>query len=186
MKSERYEERRPLFDRVFANGVTDFVHPTGVVGVKIVPGLKEWDLDPYFASPYAGRAKGSGDYSIFLGDSEETARAEVFQDSLFSGYPPNTWSLKYRYVGNILNINRIQDKEFTNQFLQASGAYKHECSQDARYYLTEKGYTDTFDSIGWTSVRGDSLGIGGFVYNWVSGVKPDFEYLGKVRLDTGM
>lgn len=183
MPSERYQERRLFFDEVFANGVDDFVHPTGVVGVKIVAGVEECNLDPYYSSPYAYRAKGSGDYSVFLADSDETARAEVFQDVPFSSYPPNTWSLKYRYEGNILNINRIQDEAFKKEFLQASGEYKHEFSQDARHYLTEKGYTGKFDSIGWTSVQGDRLGQGGFVYNWISGVTPTFDYLDKSRLD---
>ena len=186
MPSERYEERKPFFDKVFANGVNEFVHPTGVVGVKIVAGIEESSLDPYYASPYAYRAKGSGDLSIFLADSEETARAEVFQDTPFSGYPPNTWGLEYKYEGNILNINRVPDEEFKREFLQASGEYKHEFSQDARHYLTEKGFTDEFDSIGWTSVQGDKLGQGGFVYNWISGVMPTFEYLDKTRLDDGI
>jgi len=183
MPSKRYEERRPFFDKIFGNGVDDFVHPTGVVGVKIVTGVEEQNLDPYFSSPYGQRAKASGDFSIFLADTVETAKAEVFQNAPFSGYPANTWSLEYKYEGSILNINRIPDETFKERFLQASGEYKHEFSQDARHYLAEKGYADQFDSIGWTSVQGDKLGQGGFVYNWLSGVMPTFDFLGKTRLD---
>jgi hypothetical protein len=183
MRSERYEERKAFFDNVFSEGVHRFVHPTGVEGVKLVEGVKEQDLKPYYSSPYGQRGKSPGDFSIFLADREETARTEMFQDQSFSGYPPNTWMLSYKYSGNILDIGLIPDEAFKADFLQASGEFKHEFSQDARHYLEEKGYTGTFDSLGWVSVQGQKLGVGGFVYNWISGVKPSFEYLEKVRLD---
>jgi hypothetical protein len=186
MPSERYEQSIPFFDKVFGNGVDAYVHPTGVVGVKLVVGVAEHNLNPYFSSPTPQRAKNSGDVSIFLADTIQTAYAELFRNNSFSGYPLNSWCLSYRYSGELLNINLIPDDQFKAKFLNASGDYKHDFSQDARHYLSEKGYTDKFDSIGWTSVQGGFLGIGGFVCNWVSGVKTDFEFLGKVRLDTGV
>ncbi|QDV43923.1 hypothetical protein Enr13x_37830 [Stieleria neptunia] len=184
MPSDRYEERKPFFDCVFENGVDQYVHPTGVTGVKIVTGVEESFLDPYFNSPYGQRAKSSGDLSIFLADSEQTAKAEVFQGQQSSGYPPNSWLLSYEYQGQILNIQKIEDENFKNDFLEASGEYKHEFSQDARHYLDEKGYAQKFDSIGWVSVQGNQIGQGGFVYNWVSGESPTFNHLCTIRLDS--
>ena len=179
MPSERYQQRITFFDEVFSKGVDNYIQPTGVVGVKLIVGVEERDLNPYYSSPCPQRAKNPGDVSIFLADTIETAIAEVFPNNSFSGYPPNSWCMTYKYSGKILNINRIPNEQFKADFLRASGDYKHEFSQDARYYLSEKGLTDKFDSIGWTSVQGDSLGIGGYVYNWVSGVKTVFEYVGK-------
>jgi hypothetical protein len=182
MPLKRYEDRLPFFDSVFASGVEPYVHPTGVTGVKLVVGVDEASIDPFRLSPY-GRSAKSGSVSIFIADSEETARAEVFQGSPPSQYPENTWLLRYRYKGNILNIQKIQEEEFRQEFLMSSGEYKHEFSQDVRRYLEENGHTRQFDSIGWVSVQGEQMGTGGFVYNWVSGVMPEFEYLGMDRLD---
>ena len=182
MYSERYEERRPLFDAVFSNGVDQYVHSTGVIGVKLVVNVDEKHLDPYRSSPY-GRSTQSGAVSVFLADNEETAKAEVYQGNPPKQYPTNTWLLSYKYQGTILNIQRIEAKEFTDQFLTATGHDKHEFSRDARAYLSEKGLTSKFDSIGWVSVQGDKMGIGGFVYNWTSGVEPTFEHLNTIRLD---
>jgi hypothetical protein len=183
MPSERYNERKALFDRVFANGVDPFVHPTGVTGVRLVVRVPEADLDPFYQSPYGQRAHCSGDHSIFLADSLETARAEVLPGEHVGCYPPNSWCLEYRYAGNILDISRFPDELFKREFLAASGELKHEFSQDARHYLTERGMIDRFDSIGWPSVEGERLAHGGYVYNWVSGIASNFEYLGKERLD---
>jgi hypothetical protein len=184
MPSERYEKRKPFFDSVFQSGVEQYVHPTGVTGVKIVTGVEESALKPYFVSPDGQRAKSSNDISIFLADSEETAKAEVFQGEPPSEYPPNSWMLSYEYKGNILNIHKIEADTFKSQFLAASGDSKHEFSQDARHYLEERGLNQNYDSIGWVSVQGDQMGQGGFVYNWVSGVAPTFNYLDTIRLDT--
>jgi hypothetical protein len=182
MPSQRYEERKPFFDSVFANGVDQYVHPTGVEGVKLVVGVEQERIDPYRISPY-GRTAQSGRVSIFIADREETAKAEVFQGQPPPQYPPNSWLLRYKYQGDILNIQKIESEEFRSGFLMSSGEYKHEFSQDVRYYLEEKGYTQRFDSIGWVSVQGDQMGQGGFVYNWVSGVNPQFDFLGMNRLD---
>ena len=184
MPSDNYEERLQFFDKVFENGVDAFVHPTGVFGIKIVLDVEEQKLNPFYSSPYPQRAKSPGDLSIFLADNLETAKAEVFPGNSFSGFPPNSWSLEYKYSGNILNINLIPDEKFKSQFLASSGDLKHEFSQDARYYLESKGFSGQYDSIGWTSVRGDEIGVGGFVYNWVSGDMPQFDYINKYRLDS--
>lgn len=82
MPSEQYKERLTFFDKVFSNGVDQYVHPTGIVGVKLVVGVEASAIDPYRISPY-GRAAQSGYVSVFLADREETAKAEVFQ-----GRPP--------------------------------------------------------------------------------------------------
>jgi hypothetical protein len=183
MPSIRYNERKPLFDELFAGGIDAYVHPTGVIGVKVVTGVAEQSLDPYFVSASGQRGKNDGDLSIFLADCVETARAEVIPESPAGKYPPNTWCLQYKYSGNILDISRIPDENFKAEFLSASGVFKHEFSQDARYYLTERGMIEKIDSIGWPSVAGQKLGLGGYVYNWTSGVATSFEYLGKERLD---
>ena len=183
MPSMRYNERLPFFDEVFAGGIDTYVHPTGVIGVKVVTGVAESALDPYYSSPFGQRAKNSGDLSIFLADSLETASAEVLQSSSSGQFPANSWCLQYRYEGRILDISLIPDETFKREFLAASGECKHEFSQDARYYLTERGMTDRFDSIGWPSVEGERLVQGGFVYNWMSGVASTLEYLRKERLD---
>jgi hypothetical protein len=182
MPSEQYNERLTFFDKVFSNGVDLYVHPTGVVGVKLVVDVEASAIDPYRISPY-GRAAQSGYVSVFLADSEETAKGEVFQGRPPLQYPSNSWLLRYGYEGDILNIQRIPFEDFKSEFRQASGNLKHEFSQDVRYYLEEKGYTQKFDSIGWVSVQGDQMGQGGFVYNWVSGVQPNFNFLGMSRLD---
>ena len=121
---------------------------------------------------------------MFLADNDETASAEAFQGVGYGGgYPPNTWSLSYKYEGMILDISQIANEEFKREFHQSSGEYKHEYSRDMRHYLAVKGYVDHFDSIGWASVPGGLLGQGGFVYNWISGVEPTFTYIDKKRLD---
>lgn len=182
MPSNRYEERKPFFDQVFSGGVGQYVHPTGVVGVKLVIGVEEVAIDPYRCSPY-GRSAQSGCVSIFLADCEETAKEEVFQGNPPIQYPPNSWLLMYEYKGNILNIQKIADERFKSEFRQASGDYKHEFSQDVRHYLEVQGYTQAFDSIGWVSVQGDQIDQGGYVYNWISGVAPTFKHVNTSRLD---
>jgi hypothetical protein len=183
MPSERYDERKPFFDSVFAGGVDKYVHPTGVIGVKLVVGVEEGEIDPYRISPY-GRSAKRGSVSIFIADSEETANAEVFQGQPPTQYPQNSWLLQYKYQGNILNIQKIESEEFKSAFLMSTGVYKHEFSQDLRHYLEENGYNQKFDSIGWVSVLGNQMVQGGFVYNWISGVMPHFDFLGKTRLDS--
>jgi hypothetical protein len=182
MPSIRYDERKPFFDSIFANGVDQYVHPTGVIGVKLVIGVEKEKIDPYRLSPF-GRSAQNGKVSIFIADSERTAKAEVFQGEPPPQYPQNSWLLNYKYQGNILNIQKIESEEFKSEFLLASGAYKHEFSQDVRFYLEDKGYAQKYDSIGWVSVQGNQMGQGGFVYNWVSGVVPQFDFLGMNRLD---
>jgi hypothetical protein len=184
MPSERYIDRKQFFDSMFVSGVHQFVHPTGVIGIKLVIGVEEQNMDPYRSSPY-GRSTMIGGMSIFMADSEETAKAEAFKGQPPLCYPPNSWQLEFKYNGNIFNIQKIPDEKFKAEFLMASGDYKHEFSQDLRHYLEEKGYTNTFDSIGWVSVQSQSQSMekGGFVYNWISGVNSQFEFLSMNRLD---
>lgn len=48
----------------------------------------------------------------------------------------------------VLPKMRDPSKDALASLRDDAGDYKHELSQDARYYLTEKGHADQFDSIG--------------------------------------
>lgn len=182
MPSLSYKLNLPVFEKLFSSGISPYVQPTGMTAYKIVPGVPESGLDPYYVSPFAQRAKNSGDYTIFLAESAETASCECFGNSSFSGAPPDTWRLQYHYAGQMLNIGSIPDADFKDQFLQWSGVDKHQFSQDFKYFLGQSDYAGQCDSIGWQSVSGDRVGHPGFIIAWHSGDATLFQYENKQRI----
>lgn len=182
MPSPHYDKNLRVFERLFARGVSTYVQPTGMTGYKIVPGVPESGLDPYYVSPFPQRAKNPGDITIFLAETPHIASCECFGNTDFSGAPTNTWLLHYRYQGQMLNIGAVSDESFREEFLRWSGNAKHEFSQDFKHYLGQQGYANQCDSIGWQSVSGDRVGSPGFVIAWHSGVSGEFHYEDKQRI----
>lgn len=182
MPSVNYNDSLPLFENLFATGIAQCVQPIAMTGYKIVQGVSESDLKPYYSSPFPQRAKNSGDFTIFLGDKPETSSCELFGNSGFSGAPENTWCLRYYYEGQMFNVMRSPDENFKSNFLRWSGDAKHEFSQDFKYFLQQKGFTAQCDSIGWGTVSGERVGLSGFIIAWHSGESGVFRYEDKFRI----
>jgi len=145
MPSPNYDQNLPVFERLFTSGISPYVQPTGMTGYKIVPGVQESGLDPYYVSPFPQRAKNPGDITIFLAETPQLASCECFGNTGYNGAPPDTWLLEYRYQGQMLNVATVPDEGFKNEFLQWSGDAKHQFSQDFKHYLGQKGYANQCD-----------------------------------------
>jgi hypothetical protein len=170
-----YSDYLPMMKRVFAGGPGPYIQPTGFNGIRIVQSIPESKLEPYYSSPAGRRAKNPGDFGIYIGDTVETCKRELGLNE----YTADTWLLEYSYNGKILNIDAIKDVQFREMFLDNG---KHECSQCVRYYLADKGFDSSYDSIGWPSVSGMLLGKGGVTYIFTSGVDSKFQFIRKEKL----
>ncbi len=169
MPSPNYDQNLLIFEKLFSGGIDPDVQPTGMTGFKIVAGVAETGLNPYYVSPFPQRAKNPGDVTIFLADTPATASCECFGNTGYDGAPIDTWLLQYQYTGRMLNIATVPDDGFKHQFLQWSGAAKHQFSQDFKHYLGQRGYASQCDSIGWQSASGERVGQPGFIIAWHSG-----------------
>lgn len=179
-----YYANTKLFDQICASGVEGLIAETGFCGYRVVPDVVESELDPYYSSPLPSRAKNSGDFTIFFADSLETCSAELFGNTGFLGAPDNTWAMKYNYSGHVLHLDKIEDEEFKNSFLQSTGD-KHSFSQDFKRYITENGLAELCDSISFETVSGSLIGHPGQVYAWHSGESGVFEYIDKINIKSG-
>lgn len=169
------------FDRIYAD-----LGPSGISSIltsveneityRLVTGVDS--IDKYRGSA-AGRAYGDEIYHIYTADRINVCSGEVLGTS---PVPPKSSVVEYLVSGNFIDYDKILDPNFQESWRSCSGEQRHDFSQEFTRYLVSRGdVPERVTGSVWTSIIGETLGIGGRCYSIIASGEPHVIFKGSYK-----
>lgn len=186
LKPNNFSSFLPVIERVFTSGVAPYVHPTGFDATRIITGVAvpEQEIDPFYAPANPQRGNASGNNRLYTSDIRMLAFQESLRHNGDGSIPDNTFELRFRFDGNTLNFNLVEDPEFRSLYFMNNGKKEedHLFSQCVDYYLAERKLTTGYDTYGWVSLAANGLEVSGYVHAWKSPESGTLRHIETIRL----